>query len=65
MGGALLAVEHARVGAAVAHHPLRDRPARVGEQRFDGVYRLAQCPDQFVLGDMVEAASDITGSDKP
>ena len=50
VGGALLAIERARNGAAVAHHPLGNRPARVGEQRLDGVDRLVQRRDQFVLG---------------
>ena len=47
VGGALLAIERARDRAAVAHHPLGDRPACVGEQGIDGVDRLAQRPDQF------------------
>ena len=50
VGGALLAIERARDRPALAHHPLGDRPACVGEQGIDGVDRLVQRPDQFVVG---------------
>ena len=49
MGRALLAIERARIGAAVAHHTLGDRAAGVGEQSFDGIDRLAQRSDQFAV----------------
>ena len=36
VGGALLAIERARIGLAIPHHLLGDRPAGIGEQGFDG-----------------------------
>ena len=50
VGGALFAVERPRHRAALLHHPLGDRPARVREQGVDGRNRLAERRDQFVVG---------------
>ena len=50
VGGALFAVERPRNRAAVLHHPLGDRPARVREQGVDGRNRLAERRDQLVAG---------------
>ncbi len=49
VGGALLAIERPRIGAAVAHDPFRDRATGIGEQGFDGIDRLAQRSDQFAV----------------
>ncbi len=49
MGGALFAVERARVRLTIPHDAVGDRPARIREQRLDGGNRLSQCPDQFVV----------------
>ena len=50
MSGALLAVEHARDGAAFDRHPRSNRAPRIGEQGVDRLHRLAQWTDQFVAG---------------
>ena len=50
VGGALLAVERARIGLAIPHHLLGDRAAGIGEQAFDGAGGLLQCLDQFAVG---------------
>ena len=50
MGGALFAVEDTQGDAAVPCHPLGDRPARVGEDGFNHLYRLRQGGDQVFAG---------------
>ena len=42
MGGALLAIDRARIGVAVAHHLCGDRPWGIGEQGLDGGDSLAR-----------------------
>ncbi len=50
MGSALLAVEHARHGAALDRHPRGHRAPRIGKQGVNRLDRLAQCADQFMAG---------------
>ena len=50
VGGALFAVEQPRHRAALLHHAVGDRPARVGKQGVDGRHRLAERRDQLVAG---------------
>jgi hypothetical protein len=50
MGGALLAVERTRIGLAIPHDLLGDRPPGVGKQPFDGTGGLLQRLDQLAVG---------------
>ena len=42
MGGALLAIEHARHRTALDRHPVGNAAAGIGKQRFDGVDRITE-----------------------
>ncbi len=50
MGGALFAVDKARIGATLAHHLVGDGAARVLEQSVDGIDRLTKRRKQLVIG---------------
>jgi hypothetical protein len=50
VGGTLFAVERPRHRAAVLHHPLGDRPARIRKQGVHGRNHLAEYRDQLVVG---------------